>query len=187
MVFLLLGCQRGGDSPVTIVPDATVRPPNVPSDPFGAPGVAYDRLRAITDQARERSWDGNVETLADWLELETQAVEQALALMKTLRVGAPDVYAVANGRVALVYEHIAGTLVEAEPLVRARELEYDDWVGQEAVLFERANAFYSRCARGCRLGGLYLDVWELRCQAGVAETSAKLAATTAPPPPRQPE
>lgn len=147
--------------------------PEVPSDPFGAPGQAYERLHQITDDARTTRWSGRVEDLAAWLEGETVAVEQSLSLMKTLRLGAGDVYAVANGRIALVYEHIASTLTEAEDLVKDRDLDLD-WIGQQAVLWERANAFWARCARGCSLGGPYLDVWALRCRAGVGETAAKL-------------
>ena len=173
VVILLAGCQRGNEPPVTIVPDGDGMLPDVPLDPFGAPGQAYDRLRQITDDARTTAWSGQVEELAAWLEGETMAVERSLALMKTLRLGAGDVYAVANGRIALVYEHIAATLTEAEILVRERDLEAD-WIGQQAVLWEQANGFWDRCARGCSVGGPYLDVWELRCRAGADETAARL-------------
>lgn len=174
VVFLLGGCQRSNEPPVTIVPDSKVMLPDVPADPFGAPGRAYERLRQITDDARTTPWSGQVDELATWLENETAAVEQSLALMKTLRLGAGDVYAVANGRVALLYEHIAATLTEAEVLVKDLDLELD-WIGEQAVLFERANGFWARCARGCGVGGPYLDAWELRCRAGADETAAKLA------------
>ncbi|MDH3200618.1 MAG: hypothetical protein OEM15_06970 [Myxococcales bacterium] len=174
VVILLAGCQRSTEPPVAISPDPDVMLPDVPSDPFGTPGQAYERLRQITDDARTTSWSGQVQELAAWLEGETTAVEQSLTLMKTLRLGASDVYAVANGRIALVYEHIASTLTEAEVLVKDRDSELDlDWIGQQAVLWERANAFWARCARGCSSGGPYLDVWELRCRAGADETSAK--------------
>ena len=171
VVILLVGCQRSNEPPVAISPDPVVMLPDVPSDPFGTPGAAYDRLRQVTDAARTTIWSGQVDELAAWLEGETTAVERSLALMKTIRLGAGDVYAVANGRIALLYEHIASTLTEAEVLVKDRDL---DWIGQQAVLWERANGFWARCERGCNLGGPYLDVWELRCQAGVEETAAKL-------------
>jgi hypothetical protein len=170
---LLAGCQRSNEPPVAIAPDPDIMLPDVPSDPFGAPGQAYERLRQITDNALTTNWSGRVEELGAWLEAETIAVEQSLTLMKTLRLGASDVYSVASGRIALVYEHIASTLTEAEALVQDRDLDVD-WIGQQAVLFERANAFWGRCARGCSLGGPYLDVWALRCRAGVEETAAKL-------------
>ncbi len=173
VAILLAGCQRGNEPPVAIAPDPDVMLPDVPSDPFGAPGRAYERLRQITDDARTTAWSGRVEELAAWLESQTLAVEQSLALMKTLRLGASDVYAVANGRIALLYEHIASTLTEAEELVQDRDLDLD-WIGQQSVLFERANAFWARCTRGCSLGGPYLDVWALRCRAGADETAAKL-------------
>ncbi|MDH3625935.1 MAG: hypothetical protein OES69_07560 [Myxococcales bacterium] len=174
VVFLLAGCQRSTEPPVTIAPDPGVLLPDVPSDPFGAPGKAYERLRKITDDARSTSWSGQVDELAVWLEGETEAVEKSLAIMKTLRLGAGDVYAVANGRIALVYEHIASTLTEAEVLVKDNDPDLD-WIGQQAVLWERANGFWARCAHGCSVGGPYLDAWELRCRAGADETAAKLA------------
>ena len=64
--------------------------------------------------------------------------------------------------------------MEAEVVVKEHNLDFD-WIGQEALLWERANAFWARCTRGCSLGGPYLDGWELRCKAGVEETVAKLA------------
>ncbi|MCZ6805566.1 MAG: hypothetical protein O7F08_01325 [Deltaproteobacteria bacterium] len=174
VVILLVGCRRSNEPPVVIAPGPAAMLPNVPSDPFGTPGPAYDRLRQVTDAARTTSWNGQVDELAAWLEGETLAVEQSLALMKTIRLGASDVYGVANGRIALLYEHIASTLMEAEVVVKEHNLDFD-WIGQEALLWERANAFWARCTRGCSLGGPYLDGWELRCQAGVEETAAKSA------------
>lgn len=171
-VILLVGCLRGNGPPVAIAPAPVAMLPDVPSDPFGTPGAAYDRLHEITDAARTMIWSGKVEDLAAWLESETTTVERSLALMKTLRLGAGDVYAVSNGRIALLYEHIASTLTEAELLVTDRDL---DWIGQQALLWERANGFWARCERGCDLGGPYLDVWQLRCEAGIEETAAKLA------------
>jgi hypothetical protein len=171
IAILLVGCQRGNEPPVAIAPDPDVMLPDVPSDPFGTPGAAYDRLRQVTDTARTAVWSEQVDDLAAWLEGQTLAVEQSLGLMKALRLGAGDVYAVANGRIALVYEHIASTLTEAELVVTDRSL---DWIGQQTVLWAQANAFWARCERGCSFGGPYLDVWELRCQAGVEETDAKL-------------
>lgn len=174
LLAVAVGCTRGDDAEVAIEPRPEVMLPDVPSDPFGAPSLAYEQLRAITDTARTTDWDGNVDALAGWLEEQTQAVEQCLALMKALRVGAADVYAVANGRVALVYEHIASTLTDAEHAVKDPELDYD-WIGQQSVLWERANGFWARCARGASLSGPYLDVWELRCEAGEKETAARIA------------
>ncbi|MEM8609685.1 MAG: hypothetical protein AAGF92_21480 [Myxococcota bacterium] len=158
---------------MAIQPSPDVMLPEVPSDPFGAPSLAYEQLRSTTDTARTTDWNGNVDDLAAWLEAQTQAVEQSLALMKALRVGASDVYAVANGRVALVYDHIASTLTEAEARVKDRELDFD-WIGQQSVLWEQANGFWARCARGASLGGPYLDVWELRCEAGEKETAVRI-------------
>lgn len=172
VVILFVGCQRGDDLPVAIAPDPDIRLPNVPSDPFGTPGAAYDRLLEVTDRARTNVWSGKVDELAAWLENETAAVEQSLGLMRALRLGASDVYAVANGRIALLYEHIAATLTEAELVVPDRDL---DWIGQEGLLWEQANGFWARCERGCNLGGPYLDVWELRCRAGVEETATKFS------------
>ena len=172
IAILFVGCKRGNEPPVAIAPDPSVMLPDVPSDPFGTPGPAYDRLRQLTDTARTTVWSGQVDDLAAWLESETTAVERSLGLMKTLRLGAGDVYAVANGRIALVYEHIASTLTEAELVVTDHDL---DWIGQQTVLWKQANAFWARCARGSSFRGPYLDVWELRCQAGVEETAAKLA------------
>ena len=45
------------------------------------------------------AWSGELEDFAPWLEEETVAVERALNLLKALRVGPRDVYAVANGRI----------------------------------------------------------------------------------------
>ena len=162
-----------------IVPEPSAMLPEIPADPFGSPGPAYDRLREVTDAARAATWSGEINELAGWLEAETLAVEQSLALMKSLRFGAADVYAVANGRVALLYEHIARTLSEAEPLAKRHDLDFD-WLGQEGLLWERANALWGRCVNGCALAGPYLDAWELRCRAGVDETQAKTASLLAP-------
>lgn len=171
---LLAACNRNNEPPVMIVPEPSAMLPEIPSDPFGSPGPAYDRLREVTDTALAATWSGQIDELADWLEAETVAVEQSLALMKSLRFGAADVYAVANGRVALLYEHIARTLSEAEPLAKRRGLDFD-WIGQAGLLWQRANAFWGRCVNGCVLAGPYLDSWELRCRAGVEETDAKTA------------
>lgn len=172
LLALAVGCARGDDAEVVIRPDPEVMLPEVPSDPFGAPSLAYEQLRSITETARTTNWNGNVDDLAGWLEAQTLAVEQSLALMKALRLGTADAYAVANGRVALLYEHIASTLTDAELAVKDREL-HDDWLGQQAVLWEQANGYWARCARGASLSGPYLDAWELRCEAGELETAAR--------------
>ena len=174
MCVLAMGCQRSDGPPVAVAPEPNAMLPDVPSDPFGTPGPAYDRLREITDAGRNNNWSGQVDELADWLEEETQAVEQSRALMRTLRLGAIDVYAVANGRIALLYEHIAATLIEAGAIVKDEELDLE-WMGQEVLLWQQANGFWERCAYGSNLGGPYLAAWQLRCQAGVEETAARIA------------
>ncbi|MEM7434480.1 MAG: hypothetical protein AAF436_04945, partial [Myxococcota bacterium] len=140
-------CGRSNTPPVVIEPQAMGMLPNVPVDPFGTSSPAYERLVELTDAARTTDWDGQAESLTDWLEAQTVAVEQALVLMKALRVGPSDAYAVANGRIALLYEHIAGTLTEAEGVVPDDPTKYD-WLGQEFALWEQANGFWGRCARG---------------------------------------
>ncbi|MEM7136708.1 MAG: hypothetical protein AAF500_09030 [Myxococcota bacterium] len=186
MSVVAVGCGRTNSPPVVIEPEAMGMLPNVPTDPFGTSSPAYERLVELTDAARTTDWDGQAESLAGWLEAQTIAVEQSLALMKALRVGPSDAYAVANGRIALLYEHIAGTLTQAEAVVADDPTEYD-WLGQEFALWERANGFWARCARGCSLEGPYLDVWELRCEAGERETKSKVSEGIPVPSARQPK
>jgi hypothetical protein len=171
---LVLGCQRGKKQAVVIVPsympmDTTA----VPGDPFGSSSGAYTKLREVTDAARAMTWSGNLEDFASWLEEETVAVERALGLLKALRVGLPDVYAVANGRIAMVYDHIAVALTEATQVAEAAGLEAD-WKGEERRVWEQSNAFWARCVRGCSTGGTHLDAWGLRCRTGLANTQAIL-------------
>jgi hypothetical protein len=172
---LLLGCNRGKEQAVTIVPHEARPDANaVPGDPFGSSSAAYERLREVTDAALALPWNGELESFAPWLEEQTVAVERSLNLLKALRVGPRDVYAVANGRIALVYEHIAVALTEASKV--AETAGYDpDWRGQEGHIWEQADAFWARCVRGCSTGGTHLDAWDLRCRSGLANTEAKLA------------
>lgn len=166
--LLMLGCQRGAEQAVTISP--SLWPTDleaIPSDPFGSPSPAYARLREVTDAALEGAWNGQLEDFADWLERETVAVERALGLLKALRVGAQDEYAVASARVALVYENIARTLTEASVAAEAAG-EQADWKGQQGRIQEQANAFWMRCVRLCNVAGAHLDAWALRCGRGLA-------------------
>ena len=175
ILLLSLACNRNKNDAVTIVPDRAATDPNaVPSDPFGASSAAYERLREVTDAALATPWSGTLEDFAPWLEEQTVAVERSLSLLKALRVGPRDTYAVANGRIALVYEHIATALTEASSLARAEGYQAD-WKDQEGRIWEQANAFWARCVRGCGMGGTHLDAWELRCRHGIANTETKLA------------
>ena len=175
VLLLSLGCHRSKEQAVSIVPRPTDTDPNaVPGDPFGSSSAAYQRLREVTDGALQTPWSGKLEDFGPWLEEQTVAVERSLGLMKAIRVGPHDIYAVANGRIALVYEHIATALTEASSLARA-EGHQADWKDQEGRIWEQANAFWARCVRGCGMGGTHLDAWELRCRHGVANTETKLA------------
>jgi hypothetical protein len=170
----LLGCQRGKEQAVVIDPNAMqTRATSMPGDPFGSASPAYAKLVEVTDAALAAKWSGTLEEFAPWLEEETVAVERALALLKAIRVGPRDVYAVANGRIAMVYDEIAVALTEASRLAEADGFDAD-WKGQEGRLWEQSNAFWERCARGCSLGGTHLDAWDLRCQSGLANSLAKL-------------
>lgn len=184
LVALLLGCHRNKEQAVTIVPvDIQVDQDALPADPFGAASAAYVRLREVTDAALARPWSGKLEDFAPWLEEQTVAIERSLGLLKALRVGPHDVYAVANGRIALVYEHIATGLTEASRLAEAAG--YDaDWRDQEGRIWEQAHAFWARCVRDCSTGGAHLDAWDLRCGHGLANSQAKLGLSS---PPRQPK
>lgn len=184
LVVLLLGCNRGKDEAVTIVPREEHLDPNaLPRDPFGASSAAYTRLREVTDAALALPWSGKLDDFAPWLEEQTSSVEHALGLLKALRIGAQDVYAVANGRIALVYETIATALTEASALAQA-EGHDADWKDQQGRIWEQANAFWARCARGCSASGAHLDAWDLRCGHGVVTTQAKLQPSSSP---RQPK
>lgn len=175
LLCLALGCQRGKEQAVLIEPGANRAYEDAnPVDPFGAGAGAYAALRDVTDAALALSWSGQLDDFAPWLEAETEHVERALALLKSLRVGPGDVYAVANGRIARVYERIATALTQASADAEARGFDAD-WKDQQGRLWEQANAFWSRCARGCGTGGPHLDAWDLRCRAGVANSRAKLA------------
>ena len=174
LVCLALGCQRGKEQAVVVDPRAIeARSHAVPADPFGSASGAYTALRDVTDAAVALKWSGALEDFAPWLEEETVSVERALALLKALRVGSRDVYAVANGRIAMVYDQIAIALTRASE--EAAEAGFDaDWTGQEGRLWEQANAFWARCARGCSTGGTHLDAWDLRCRAGLVNSQVKL-------------
>lgn len=149
--------------------DVRLDPERVPAEPFGSPGAAYERLRELTDEALAAGWDGELEGLAPWLEGQTVAVERSLHLLKALRVGPRDVYAVANGRVAMVYEHIARTLTRGSELANERGYEAD-WKDQQDQIWEQASGFWMRCVRGCGSGGSHVDAWELRCRNGLARS-----------------
>jgi hypothetical protein len=183
----LLGCPRGKEQAVTIVPSVYVADAHlVPADPFGSPTGAYTKLREVTEAALAASWNGELDDFAPWLEEQTVAVERALALLKALRLGSSDVYAVANGRIAMVYEHIAAALGEAS--AAAERAGYDaDWRGEEGRIWDQANAFFARCVRGCSTGGAHLDAWDLRCRLGFAKSQAESASRAETKSPRQAE
>ena len=170
LLALLLACNRGKEQAVTIVPHETKMSGDaVPGDPFGSSSAAYERLREVTDAALAAPWSGELRDFGAWLEEQTVAVERSLNLLKAIRVGPRDVYAVANGRIALVYEHIALALTEASKV--AETSGYDaDWKGQEELIWDQANAFWTRCVRGCNSGGTHLDAWDLRCRAGLRKS-----------------
>jgi hypothetical protein len=165
---LLLACRRGAEQAVVIEPNLLpLEIPAIPAEPFGSPSLAYAQLREVTDGALALPWDGQLESFAPWLEEETVAVERALVLLKVLRAGSGDEYAVANARIALVYEHIVRALTAASSLADAAG--YDaDWKDQQALVQEQADAFWERCARLCSTGGAHLDAWDLRCRRGLA-------------------
>lgn len=170
LLALLLACNRGKEQAVTVVPhEVSTNADAVPGDPFGSSSAAYERLREVTDAALAAPWSGELESFGPWLEEQTIAVERSLNLLKAIRVGPRDIYAVANGRIALVYEHIALALTEASRV--AKQAGYDaDWKGQEDLIWDQANAFWTRCVRGCSTGGTHLDAWDLRCRAGLAKS-----------------
>jgi hypothetical protein len=170
-----VGCQRGKEQSVVIEPSAMQMSANsVPGDPFGSASPAYKRLVEVTDAAVAMKWNGALDDFAPWLEEETVAVERSLALLKALRVGPRDVYAVANGRIAMVYDHIAIALTEASRVAEAAGLD-SDWKGEEGRVWAQANAFWARCTRGCSTGGTHLDAWDLRCRSGQANSAVKMA------------
>lgn len=167
--LLATGCHRGAESAVVIEPGSTTPDANdVPVEPFSAPTPAYAELRDVTDAALALPWNGTLESFAPWLEEETAAVERALALLKALRASAGDEYAVANARIALVYERIASALTDASATAEAVGYEAD-WKDQQGVIREQANGFWARCVRLCGLAGAQLDAWDLRCRRGLTE------------------
>ena len=185
-IVLLLSCNRGQEQAVTIVPTAPhVDPDAVPGDPFGASSAAYERLKEVTDQALREAWSGKLTDFGPWLERQTVAVERALGLLKSLRVGPSDIYAVANGRIALVYEQIATALTEASEAAD-QEGYVADWRDQQSRIWQQASAFWARCVRGCSMGGSHLDAWDLRCGHGLAHSQEKLEARPVAESPRQP-
>ena len=80
-------------------------------------------------------------------------------------------------RIAFLYEDIAMALTEASALASAEGAEAD-WKDQEGRIWEQARAFWARCVRGCSMGGAYLDAWDLRCGHGLANSQAKLDASS---------
>lgn len=187
LLTLLLACGRGKNQAVTITPH-TSSPgvDGVPADPFGSASGAYERLREVADAAVATPWDGTLEAFAPWLEEQTVAVERCLNLLKALRVGPKDVYAVANGRIAMLYEHIAVALTEASSVAAAGGHDAD-WTGQQDRIWDQAQAFWGRCVRGCSMGGTHLDAWDLRCRAGLANSQAQLDLSPQSQSPRQPK
>lgn len=174
LLCLALGCQRGKEQAVVIEPSAVRAYDQAnPVDPFGSGAGAYAALRDATDAALALNWSGALDDFAPWLDEETDLVERALALLKALRVGPGDVYAVANGRIAMVYDRIATALTQASAEAEAAGFDAD-WKDQERRLWEQANAYWARCARGCSTGGPHLDAWDLRCRAGLANSQVKL-------------
>lgn len=175
LVLLAIGCNRGKEGAVTVVPhEVRDEADAVPHDPFGASNAAYERLREVTDAALSNPWNGELQSFGPWLEEQTVAVERSLHLLKALRVGPHDVYAVASGRIAMLYDQIAVALTEASKLTQAEGLDAD-WKGQQSRVWEQAVAFWERCERGCGTAGTHLDAWELRCRAGLARSRAELA------------
>ena len=178
LIVFVLGLAAGCRQPeqgVTIVPIAEAGPIEaVPVDPFGASSPAYEQLKEVTEAALDNPWDGELASFAPWLEQQTVSVEHALRMLKGVRVGPQDVYAVANGRIAMVYVQIADALTEASILAEA-EGQIADWTGQQGVIWEQASAFWARCVRGCGMSGPHLDGWDLRCRAGLADSDAKMS------------
>lgn len=185
--LLVQGCQRGKEQAVIIVPSAMQPSPrSVPADPFGTANPAYSKLREVTDAALANRWSGSLDDFAPWLEAQTAAVERALGLLKVLRVGSRDVYAVANGRIAMVYEHIAMAMTRASKAAEAAGSS-PDWKNEQARVWDQAHAFWARCARDCSAEGAHLDAWDLRCRAGRADSAAQMGASGSPQSPRQPK
>jgi len=171
--LLVLGCQRGKEQAVVIVPsDLQINVNSIPADPFGTSNPAYTKLREVTDGALANQWSGTLDDFAPWLEAETVAVERALGLLKALRVGPRDVYAVANGRIAMLYEHIAMTMTRASEAAESAGSS-PDWKDEETRVCEQAQSFWARCARDASGEGTHLDAWDLRCRAGLANSRAQ--------------
>jgi hypothetical protein len=174
LVLLALGCQRSKQQAIVIDPGAAhMNATSVPGDPFGSASPAYKRLAEVTDAALATHCCDGLEEFGPWLEEQTVAVERSLALLKAIRIGPLDVYAVANGRIALVYDHIAVVLTEASRVAEQEGFDAE-WKDQEGRLWAQAHAFWSRCVRGCATAGTHLDAWDLRCRAGQANSQVKI-------------
>jgi hypothetical protein len=187
LLCLVLGCATKQDGSVVIVPHPeTVRADAVPGDPFGSSSAAYEELRKVTDAALANPWDGELESFAGWLEAQTVSVERSLRMLKGIRVGPQDVYAVANGRIAMVYDQIAEALAEASALADAEGQEAE-WTGQQDRIWEQSAAFWARCVRGCGMSGAHLDAWDLRCRSGLANSQTKTMPYGESKSPRQPK
>lgn len=184
---LLVGCQRGKENAVVIEPSTIHRQAGAaPADPFGASSGAYTKLRGVTDEALARRWTGRLDEFPEWLEEETVAIERSLGLLKALRVGPGDQYAVANARIAMLYDHIALGLADATRAAEA--VGHDaDWKGQQARIWLQASSFWARCVRGCSASGTHLDAWDLRCRRGLANSQANLELSPEIESPRQPK
>jgi hypothetical protein len=179
-------CQRGKQQAVAIEPSAmTAHPGSAPADPFGASAGAYTKLREVTDAALAVYWNGKLDEFAPWLEDETIAIERALGLLKALRVGPGDQYAIANARIAMLYDHIALGLTRASEAAEAAGHDAD-WKGQQGRIWLQSSSFWARCVRGCSTSGTHLDAWDLHCRRGLANSQANVEISLEFESPRQP-
>lgn len=173
VLALVAACQRGGEEAVVVSPDRLPsEPTEVPVDPFGAASPAYAELRNVTDATLSDAWSGRLEDFAPWLERQTEAIERARSLLKALRVGPQDEYAVALARIALVYEHVVRGLTDASAAAQAVGYEAD-WRDQQGLVEEQAASFWMRCVHLCGQAGAHVDAWALRCRRGLAESQAQ--------------
>ncbi len=183
---VLVGCQRNRQGAVVIEPSQMGPHASLaPEDPFGASAGAYTKLREVTDAALAVPWSGRLAEFADWLENETVAIERSLGLLKALRVGPGDQYAVANARIAMLYDHIAIGLTNATLAAEAEGLEAD-WKGQQGRIWLQSSSFWARCVRGCSMSGTHLDAWDLHCRQGLANSQTQVERSPEIESPRQP-
>ena len=190
LVWLVVGCggcQRGGEASIVLDPSvADEKMSDLPADPFsyGDARAAYAQLREQTEASRARQWNGELEDFDEWLELQTSDLEKDLALLRLLRGGSSEVYAVANGRVALVYEHIA-TAMQAASSAAAEVDASSEWRDQQALIWDQAVRYWARCASGTSASGPHLDAWSLRCRKGRRSANTRVSEAPTPPPRQQ--